>query len=237
MNEFKVLFLGPSATGAKSCLIIRIVENKFFRNYLSTIGVDFKTKTIQTNFGEIKLTLLDTPGHEIFRQISLSFIKGSHCIVLGYDITDRRSFESIKNYYKEIKNRAGDYPIIYLVGNKIDLVERRVISEEEGVSLAKELNIKYFGVSAKTGEGVNIFVEDMVNSIIKKFMPEKIDNNKLNKEKSNINTKSINKNKDDKLKTKEIKVNENKIDNNKKFKVQPLNHEWNNIALNKYINF
>ena len=237
MNEFKVLFLGYTGTGAKTCLIKRIVENKFIFGYLGALGIDFKTKTIQTNFGEIKLKLWDTAGQERFRNTQLSCVKGSDCIVLGYDITDRGSFELIKNYYKEIKNRAGDYPIIYLVGNKIDLVEERVISEEEGVSLAKELNIKYFGVSAKTGEGVNIFVEDMVNSIIKKFMHDKIDNNKLNKEKSSINTKSINKNKDDKLKTKEIKVNENKIDNNKKFKVQPLNHEWNNIALNKYINF
>ena len=185
MNEFKVLFLGPSGTGAKTCLITRILDNIFLELLLPTIGVDYKIKFIQTNFGVMKLELWDTAGQERFRQMSLKFIKGSHCIVLGYDITDRRSFESIKNYYKEIKNRAGDYPIIYLVGNKIDLVERRVISEEEGVSLAKELNIKYFGVSAKTGEGVNIFVEDMVNSIIKKFMPEKIDNNKLNKEKKN----------------------------------------------------
>ena len=191
MNEFKVLFLGHTYTGAKTCLIIRIVENKFFRNKLSTIGVDFKTKTIQTNFGEIKLKLYDTPGQARYRFIQLSYVKGSDCIVLGYDITDRSSFELIKYYYKEINYRAGDHPIIYLVGNKIDLAEERVISEEEGVSLAKELNIKYFGVSAKTGEGVNIFVEDMVNSIIKKFMPEKIDNNKLNKEKSSKSKKAL----------------------------------------------
>ena len=207
MDVFKVLFVGESGTGAKTCLIIRIAENTYISNYLTTIGVEFKTKIIKTNFGEIKLQLWDTTGQERFRAITKQYYKGAHCIVLGYDITDRYSFESIKNWYQVvIKNIVRDYPIIYLVGNKIDCIDRRIISEEEGISLANDLNIKYFGVSAKTGEGVDILLNDIVNSLIQKFLPNKID----------------------KIKSFKIKLNENEIDDdNKKFKK----------ILNKYFDF
>ena len=68
-----------------------------------------------------------------------------------------------------MKNITGNKPIIYLVGNKIDEINRREISDEKGKSLANDLNIKYFGVSAKTGEGVDILLDDILNSLNKRF--------------------------------------------------------------------
>ena len=68
-----------------------------------------------------------------------------------------------------MKNITGNKPIIYLVGNKIDEINKREISDEKGKSLANDLNIKYFGVSAKTGEGVDILLDDILNSLNKRF--------------------------------------------------------------------
>jgi len=196
---FKLLLLGESGTGAKTSLMQRYIDNIFAANNLPTIGMDFKIKMVYTDFGAIKLQIFDTAGQEKFRTISSYYVKGSHCIILGYDVTDRQSFEEIRKYWYNfvMKNKDGDSPLIYLVGNKIDKPDR-IVSDEEGKSLANDLNMKYFGVSAKTGEIVDILFNDIVNSLIKKYPINKIDVKKL-KKKDNKKEPKIPK-KDDKIK-------------------------------------
>ena len=179
MKEFKVIFLGESGIGTKTSLIERIVENTFCENIYSTIGINSRHIKIKTNFGEIELILIDTAGQERFRSIIENYIKHKdiHCIILGYDITNKNSFESIKkDWYGFVKdNMVGEISLVYLIGNKIDLIEERVVSDEEGISLANDLNMKYFGVSAKTGEGVDILLDDMENSLTTKYLKNKND--------------------------------------------------------------
>ena len=234
MEVFNVLFIGNSGIGAKTCLISRITENVYPKFHICTIGFDSKTKIIKTNFGEIKMILIDTPGQENYNKITKHYFKSAHCIILGYAITDRKSFESIRYWYINIKTNVGDNPIIFLVANKIDIIDEREISEEEGISLANHLNIKYFGVSAKTGEGVDILLQDISDSLVHKFLSNKRDYKKLTNEDKKIKNKKNNKKKkEEKLETMEkkpfeIKFNENKNDdNNKKFKK----------TLNKFIDF
>ena len=225
IKSFKLLLLGESGTGAKTCLLRRYIDNSFNANQITTIGIDFKIKMVYTDFGAIKLQIWDTAGQERFHKISSTYVKGSHCIILGYDVTDRQSFEEIRKYWYNfvMKNKGGISPLMYLVGNKIDKPDR-VVSDEEGKSLANDLNMKYFGVSAKTGENVDILFDDIVNSLIKKYPINKIDVKKP-KKKDNKKEPKIPK-KDDKIKSKENKFDENVIDN-KKFKMN----------LNKYLNF
>ena len=222
---FKLLLLGEIATGAKTSLLHRYIDNSFQSSTISTIGIYYRIKIVQTDFGEIKLQIWDAAGQERFRTICSTFVKGSDCIILGYDVTNINSFKNLKYWYNFVmENKGGDSPLMYLVGNKIDLIEQRVVSDEEGKSLANDLNMKYFGVSAKTGENVDILFDDIVNSLIKKYPIDKIDVKKREK-KDNIKELKIPK-KDDKIKSKENKFDENVIDN-KKFKMN----------LNKYINF
>ena len=173
MNEYKILFLGSINTGAKTSLCKRIVYNTFNERTIVTSGAELLNKIIQTKFGEIKLKLWDAAGQDKFKTNSILYMKDSNCIILGYDVTDRESFKSIKGlygWYNIIKDNIDiNNVLIYLIGNKIDLVEKRVISDEEGKSLANDLNMKYFSVSAKTGEGVDILLDDIINSILKKF--------------------------------------------------------------------
>ena len=171
IKSFKLLLLGESGTGAKTCLLRRYIDNSFPSRTIPTIGFDSRNKIVQTDFGAIKLQIFDTAGQEKFRTICSNFVKGSHCIILGYDVTERYSFEEIRKYWYNfvMKNKDGNSPLMYLVGNKIDKPDR-VVSDEEGKSLANDLNMKYFGVSAKTGENVDILFNDIVNSLIKKFI-------------------------------------------------------------------
>ena len=167
--DYKIVFLGESGTGAKTCLINQIIYNEF-ENYSFTSPAVYYSTFIQVNLGIIKLNLWDTAGQERFRSINGIFIKDSHCAILGYDITNKRSFKEIENYhYNKVKNILGDEPLIYLVANKIDLIGEEEVSEKEAIDYAKEKGIKYFRVSAKTGEGVNELLEDIANSLIVKF--------------------------------------------------------------------
>ena len=176
--SYKIVFLGESGVGAKTSLISRLINNKFYECFESTIGANYSSIIIQVNLGIIVLDLWDTPGQELYRSLCNNFIKGSHCIILGYDISRARSLYDIKEYwYNKAKNIVGDDSLIYLVANKIDLIENINESEKEGINYAKEKDIKYFKVSCKTGEGVNELFEDIANSLIMKFKRKIIDIN------------------------------------------------------------
>ena len=238
---FKVLFVGDSGTGAKTSLIYRIVEHTFIGESYATMGVDFKTIYLTNYLGDkLKLRIWDTAGQERFYKITESYYKGAHCILIGYDVTDKHSFDSIKNYhYNHTKELVGDIPLIYLVGNKIDLYDERVVSKEEGKSYAEERNIKFFEVSAKTGEGTNILIQDIVDSLTDRFKEEKDKNMKEIKMKNKSTIKN-NKNKKEINKPNQLKIenNKNKIDENKTDKFIFENYKKNNFntRLMKYFN-
>ena len=184
INEFKVLFLGESGIGAKTSLLIRIVSNSFDSNVSATNGASFVSKTIQTELGKISLQLWDTVGQEKYRPLAAPIIKGAHCIILGYDVTLKESFESIRDFWYNFlkKNIDINNLLIYLVGNKIDLDDLGKVTYEEGKSLANDLNMKFFEVSAKTRDGVDILLEDICDSLINKFIKKIIDTKKSKKE-------------------------------------------------------
>ena len=127
----KILLIGNSGVG-KSCLLMRYVENNFTTNFFNTIGVDFKMKTIPIADKEVKLQIWDTAGQERFRTITCNYYRGAHGVVIVYDITDRESFESVKNWMVEIEKYAQENVNKLLIGNKCDLTAKRQVSPEEG---------------------------------------------------------------------------------------------------------
>ena len=138
--NFKIILYGPSFTGAKTSLLYRIVNNKFEIN-LPTIGVDFRILNIESKYGIIKLQIWDLAGQVNFRNINKSYIKGAHCIILGYDITDKEFFNLIKkSYYDYIIDNLNkdDIPLFNLVANKIDLHDQIKIPDKDTLSFAKE---------------------------------------------------------------------------------------------------
>ena len=169
IRDYQVFFMGPSACGTKTALILRIVDNYFRRLSIATIGMECKRKRVKLENGEIiQLSLLDTVGQEYFRSITFQYISKADCIVLGFSVTEERDLLDIKNsFYPRVK----EYPnikLIYLVGNKIDVEdEERKVNKEEALNFEKENNLRYFEISCKTGEGVQEFYNDLINEIVK----------------------------------------------------------------------
>ena len=164
---FKILTIGESGVG-KTCILRRFVENKFLKNHLATIGIDFKTKTLNINNQEIKLKIWDTAGQERFRNITTQYYKGADGIVLVYDVTDEASYEKIKDWMDQILSNTQQEEIgLVLLGNKCDM-EPRNVSEDQGKKMAEELKISYFETSALTGQGIKEAFEQLTRDIMKK---------------------------------------------------------------------
>ena len=183
---FKILLLGDSEVG-KSCFLMRYSDNVFVENYITTIGLDYKLKTVKLDSGKtIKVQLWDTAGQDKYRTIAKNYYQGSHGILLLYDITKITSFENIREWIRDIKEEVSEKAIIFLIGNKIDLTDNRKISKEKGEELAEEYKIPFFEASAKSGENVDEVFKALYKKISEVYGDlEREKGSKLNKKNKN----------------------------------------------------
>jgi Ras-related protein Rab-1A len=164
---FKVLLIGDSGTG-KSCLLIRFAEDDFSDNYISTIGVDFKIKTITVDGKTVKMQVWDTAGQERFRTITASYYRGSNGIILVYDVTNRDSFDHISYWMQEVDRLASADVCRLIVGNKSDLTDKRVVTTQEGEALAQQYGISFLETSARDNTNVDEMFTAMAKAMRKK---------------------------------------------------------------------
>lgn len=144
---FKIILVGDCGVG-KSSLLNRLVGDTFHENHLSTIGVDFKIKTLSINGKSVKLQIWDTAGQERFNSITDSFFKGSHGIIIVFDLTDKLSFDNVNKWISKRIYTACDSKII-IIGNKCDLIDLIRVSDNDINNLKKTYNLEYFEASAK----------------------------------------------------------------------------------------
>ena len=162
---FKLLLIGDSGVG-KSCLLLRFADDTYTESYISTIGVDFKIRTIELDGKTIKLQIWDTAGQERFRTITSSYYRGAHGIIVVYDVTDAESFNNVKQWLHEIDRYACENVNKLLVGNKIDLAApKRVVTTEQGKEFADSLKIEFLETSAKTAVNVENAFMTMASQI------------------------------------------------------------------------
>ena len=163
---YKILLLGDSTVG-KTCFLLRYCDKRFQEAHLSTIGLDYRLKSMTLKNGKnIKLQIWDTAGQDRFRAITKNYYKGANGIILIYDVTNLQSYENVKNWISQIKEEANPNVLIYLAGNKIDVgEEERVVKTEEGQKIADELNLPFYETSAKNGLNVNEIFEDILEKI------------------------------------------------------------------------
>jgi len=150
---FKLLLIGDSGVG-KSCLLLRFADNTYTDSYISTIGVDFKIRTLDIDGKTVKLQIWDTAGQERFRTITSSYYRGAHGIIVVYDVTDKVSFNNVKQWLGEIDRYACQSVNKLLVGNKADLVEKKVVDYNEAKEFADSLGISFLETSAKSAQNV-----------------------------------------------------------------------------------
>ena len=165
---FKYIIIGDPSVG-KSNLLMKFAHNKFTEEYQTTIGVEFGAKNIHLNDQTYRIQIWDTAGQENFRSITRAYYKNCVCAMIVYDITCRESFEHIQNWLQDIRDQSPKTVLIVLIGNKIDLEDKRIISYDEGKDFASKNDLLFMETSAKTGERVDEIFEISAKEIDKKM--------------------------------------------------------------------
>jgi len=168
---FKLLIIGDSGVG-KSCILLRFADDTYTESYISTIGVDFKIKTIELEGKTVKLQIWDTAGQERFRTITSSYYRGAHGIIVVYDTTDKESFDNVVEWLNEIDKYATENVNKLLVGNKCDLESKRQVDTEEAKAFAEERGIPFLETSAKNSLNVEESFLTMAREIQKRMQSQ-----------------------------------------------------------------
>lgn len=201
----KLLVIGDSGVG-KSSMMMRFADDQYTDTYISTIGVDFKVRTIEIDGKIVKLQIWDTAGQERFRSIVASYYRGTYGILLCYSITDRQSFENLEKWLKDCHQYALPNVKIILCGLKCDCDNKRIVSYDEGKLFAENHGFKFIETSAKN----DIHISDAFEQITRESITEfgNIISNSQKKNISSSNSKKL-------LSNYNKNSNKNLIDNNK----------------------
>jgi len=163
---YKFLLIGDSGVG-KSCLPLRFADDAFTENFISTIGVDFKIKTVMMDGKRVKLQIWDTAGQERFQTITTSYYRGANGIIIVFDVTNQTSFESVKKWLDDVERHASQNIVKLLIGNKCDLEHKRVVDYHTAKALADRLNMPYLETSAKAATNVEKAFEKLAENTMK----------------------------------------------------------------------
>ena len=183
----KLLLIGDSYVG-KTSLLQKYTEDEMPEMHCATIGVEFKEKTVKINNREIKLQIWDTSGQERFRSITQNFFRNADGIAIVFDVTNRNTFKNVKNWLSDIQAIDSNIKMI-LVGNKIDLVDKRVIDKNILEEYAKKQNLPFYETSAKTGTNVELIFTSLAELLLANKTDEEI-NEQFAKISSNLSVSS-----------------------------------------------
>ena len=178
------MLIGDTSVG-KSCLLTRFADDQFTENYVTTIGVDFRFKTMIVMDKIVKVQVWDTAGQERYRSITNAYYRGAEGILIVFDLTQKESFENIENWINEVTVYTGKDVIMICLGNKSDLkkgIDKNLIDEFQ-----KKTGLEIINVSAKTGDGVEEAFKHIIELLIKKNMEkgDTINNNRIKLDENN----------------------------------------------------
>lgn len=170
---FKIVLLGDSGVG-KSQLVNRFTNSEFNPDSKATIGVEFATRTVRIDDKKlVKAQIWDTAGQERYRSLASSYYRGAVGALLCYDITDMSTFNNIPLWLKEVEDNAGKDCLIMLVGNKMDLEDRRAVQVRDGRSFARKNGLAFIETSALDATGVDTAFLRILQEIYKQQVNQK----------------------------------------------------------------
>lgn len=151
----KLTLVGDGGVG-KSCLILQYMYGDFVEEYEPT-KADAYRRTITLQGDEVQIDILDTAGQEDYPAVRDGYLKHGDGFLLVFDLTNKETFESIKNHRENVLRVKSDDPQlpVIMIGNKNDLAGNRRVSTEEASALAQSWGIAYIESSAKTRENVD----------------------------------------------------------------------------------
>uniref|UniRef100_A0AAY4EG24 Uncharacterized protein n=1 Tax=Denticeps clupeoides TaxID=299321 RepID=A0AAY4EG24_9TELE len=161
------------------CVLVVLLfsqDDTYTESYISTIGVDFKIRTIEMDGKTVKLQIWDTAGQERFRTITSSYYRGAHGIIIVYDVTDQESFNNVKQWMEEIDRYACENVSKLLVGNKSDLASKKVVDYTSAKEFAESLQIAILETSAKNASNVEKAFLTMASEIQKRLGSNTVQN-------------------------------------------------------------
>jgi len=165
----KFIVIGDSTVG-KTSLINRFHGEQFSTSLISTIGVDFRLKTIDVDGKRIKIQVWDTAGQEQFQSITPAYYKGAHGVMLVYDVTNRRSFDNISRWMRMIAEHGNEMVRKVILANKCDVTgPERVIDRQMGEEIAYKNDFKFFETSAKENINIDNAVASLARSVLDHF--------------------------------------------------------------------
>ena len=166
--KLKILVVGESGVG-KTNLIRRFANDEFNQDTKATVGVEFLCKTYKINQDIIKMDIWDTAGQERYRSITSAYYKGSKGVLIVYDITSKNSFDKIEKWLSEVKEKAGNDIKFIIIGNKVDLSEKREVTLKEATEKAMTLNCPLMETSALNSTNVQKAFRDLLIQIYVDF--------------------------------------------------------------------
>ena len=163
-NSLNLLLLGSQSVG-KTSFAAKLFQNLFKEETITTLGVDIES-TVTSLYGSlVKIELWDTVGQERLRSIPKKHFSKGDGFFLLFDVTDRKSFEDVEGWIKDIRTERGNGnedvekkttdEVLVLVGNKIDKIGQRKVTKEEATQLAYKYDIKYYETSCR--QGINLY--------------------------------------------------------------------------------
>jgi len=165
--KFKIVVCGDPGVG-KTSTILRFTDNAFIRTYIPTLGVNISEKNVKIDGNLVGLILWDIAGQSKFETMRKHFYMGTEAVILIFDLTNLKSFESIPKWYEDIKKYViTDNKIVgFILGNKEDLEDSRLIAKKDANKIAKKLNLDYIETSALTGKNIELSFHKVAEALI-----------------------------------------------------------------------
>ncbi|XP_067943462.1 ras-related protein Rab-27B-like [Watersipora subatra] len=179
----KLLALGDSGVG-KTSMLCRYINNHFYPNFISTVGIDFKEKRVDyntkstdgTETGRIircHIQLWDTAGQERFRSLTTAFLRDAMGFLVMFDLTNEQSFLNVRNWMTQLQTHSySDSPDVILIGNKSDLISDRAVTKERALQMADEYRVPYIEVSAASAKNVEESILLLLDAVMQRMEKE-----------------------------------------------------------------
>lgn len=171
----KFLALGDSGVG-KTSFLYHYTDKSFNRQFISTVGIDFKEKHVTYKSAtngrthRIHLQLWDTAGQERFRSLTTAFFRDAMGFILMFDLTNETSFTSVRNWLSQLQTHAYcEDPDVILVGHKSDLIDRRVVTPQKAKDFAEKNGCTYFETSAQSGDNIERAMQTLLEKVMQRM--------------------------------------------------------------------
>ena len=166
-RKFKVVVLGEPSVG-KTSTILRFTDNIFLRAYIPTMGLNITQKIFKVNNFAVELVIWDIGGQVKFEFIRRQFYEASNAFILLFDLTNPKSFATIPNWFYDMRNFNEVSPKLpgYLIGNKLDLINKRIIKKQDALIMANRLGLDYLEISALTGYNIEKVFQDLALKLL-----------------------------------------------------------------------